>query len=288
MPNPTRAVLLAGAALLVLAAAGPALAQQPASQIQALDATGDAVVAIVDGAAIRRSDIQAAQRGLPAQFQQMPLDMILPMLVDQVINQKLLSLAGRREKIQDEPDLRARVASYEDRLVQNAYLTRRIAPQVTDAAVEARYRKIVAETPAESEISARHILVATEQKAREIIAALARGGDFARLAAENTIDPSGKDSGGDLGFFRKGEMVPEFSEMAFSLKEGQTADRPVKTQFGWHVIRVDKVRSVAQSLDDLREEITSQISQEVVAAELERLRAAARIERFNADGTPAR
>ncbi|MBM3629002.1 MAG: peptidylprolyl isomerase, partial [Alphaproteobacteria bacterium] len=191
MPNPTRAVLLAGAALLVLAAAGPALAQQPASQIQALDATGDAVVAIVDGAAIRRSDIQAAQRGLPAQFQQMPLDMILPMLVDQVINQKLLSLAGRREKIQDEPDLRARVASYEDRLVQNAYLTRRIAPQVTDAAVEARYRKIVAETPAESEISARHILVATEQKAREIIAALARGGDFAKLAAENTIDPSG-------------------------------------------------------------------------------------------------
>jgi len=288
MPNPTRAVLLAGAALLVLAAAGPAPAQQPASQIQALDATGDAVVAIVDGAAIRRSDIQAAQRGLPAQFQQMPLDMILPMLVDQVINQKLLSLAGRREKIQDEPDLRARVASYEDRLVQNAYLTRRIAPQVTDAAVEARYRKIVAETPADSEISARHILVATEQKAREIIAALARGGDFARLAAENTIDPSGKDSGGDLGFFRKGEMVPEFSEMAFSLKEGQTADRPVKTQFGWHVIRVDKVRSVAQSLDDLREEITSQISQEVVAAELERLRAAARIERFNADGTPAR
>ena len=288
MPNPTRAVLLAGAALLVLAAAAPAPAQQAASQIQALDATGDAVVAIVDGAAIRRSDIQAAQRGLPAQFQQMPLDMILPMLVDQVINQKLLSLAGRREKIQDEPDLRARVASYEDRLVQNAYLTRRIAPQVTDAAVEARYRKIVAETPADSEISARHILVATEQKAREIIAALARGGDFARLAAENTIDPSGKDSGGDLGFFRKGEMVPEFSEMAFSLKEGQTADRPVKTQFGWHVIRVDKVRSVAQSLDDLREEITSQISREVVAAELERLRAAAKIERFNADGTPAR
>jgi peptidyl-prolyl cis-trans isomerase C len=76
--------------------------------------------------------------------------------------------------------------------------------------------------------------------------------------------------------------------MAFSLKEGQTGDRPVKTQFGWHVIRVDKVRSVAQSLDDLREEITSQIQQEVVAAEIEKLRATAKIERFNADGTPAR
>jgi peptidyl-prolyl cis-trans isomerase C len=80
-------------------------------------------------------------------------------------------------------------------------------------------------------------------------------------------------------------MVPEFSEMAFSLKEGQTADRPVKTQFGWHVIRVDKVRTVAQSLDDLRDEITSQISQEVVSAEVDRLRSGAKIERFNFDGT---
>lgn len=290
MLHTTRAVLLAGAALLAVAAAHPAAAQaqQPAAQIQALDAAGDPVFAIVDGAAIRRSDIQAAQRGLPAQFQQMPLEMILPMLVDQVINQKLLSLAGRREKMHDDPELRARVASYEDRLVQNAYLTRKVAPLVNDAAVEARYRKIVADVPAESEVSARHILVASEQKAKDIIAALARGGDFAKLAAENTIDPSGKDTGGDLGFFRKGEMVPEFSEMAFSLKEGQTADRPVKTQFGWHVIRVDKVRSVTQSLDDMREEITSQISQEAVQAEIEKLRAAAKIERFNADGSPVR
>ena len=288
MPNPTRAALLAGAALLVLAASHPVAAQQPATQIQAIDAAGDPVLAIVDGAAIRRSEIQAAQRALPAQFQQMPLEMILPMLVDQVINQKLLSQAGRREKINDEPELRARVASYEDRLVQNTYLTRKLAPLLTDAAIEARYRKIVAETPAESEVSARHILVASEQKAKDIIAALARGGDFAKLAAENTIDPSGKDTGGDLGFFRKGEMVPEFSEMAFSLKEGQTADRPVRTQFGWHVIRVDKVRSVSQSIDDLREEITNQIQQEGVAAEIERLRAAVKIERFGPDGAPVR
>ena len=80
-----------------------------------------------------------------------------------------------------------------------------------------------------------------------------KGGDFVKLAAENSIDPSGKDNGGDLGFFKKGDMVPEFSEMAFSLKEGQTAERPVKSQFGWHVIRVDKVRTVAQALEVRRE-----------------------------------
>jgi peptidyl-prolyl cis-trans isomerase C len=203
-----------------------------------------------------------------------------------MIDAKLLAIAGRKDNIHAEPELRARVESFEERLIQEAYLTRRITAAATEDAIQARYRKFVAENPAETEVSARHILVASEQKAREILAALARGGDFARLAAENSLDPSGKDNGGDLGFFKKGDMVPEFSEVAFSLKDGQTADKPVKSQFGWHVIRVDKVREIAQGIEDLREEITSQISQEVVNAEVARLRGGAKIERFNLDGSP--
>jgi peptidyl-prolyl cis-trans isomerase C len=284
MSSFTRAAA-AGFVLVAALAAAPAPAQQAPATLQAVDAAADPILAIVDGAAIRRSDMQSLQRALPAQFQQMPLEMLFPMLIDRMVDAKLLAIAGRRDNLQNEPELRARVATYEERLIQDAYLTRRIAAAATEEAVQARYRKFVAENPAETEVSARHILVASEQKAREILAALGRGGDFAKLAADNTLDPSGKDSGGDLGFFRKGEMVPEFSEMAFSLKEGQTADRPVKTQFGWHVIRVDKVRTVAQSLDDLRDEITSQISQEVVSAEVDRLRSGAKIERFNFDGT---
>jgi peptidyl-prolyl cis-trans isomerase C len=284
MSSFTRAAA-AGFVLVAALAAAPAPAQQAPATLQAVDAAADPILAIVDGAAIRRSDMQSLQRALPAQFQQMPLEMLFPMLIDRMVDAKLLAIAGRRDNLQNEPELRARVATYEERLIQDAYLTRRIAAAATEEAVQARYRKFVAENPAETEVSARHILVASEQKAREILAALGRGGDFAKLAADNTLDPSGKDSGGDLGFFKKGEMVPEFSEMAFSLKEGQTADRPVKTQFGWHVIRVDKVRTVAQSLDDLRDEITSQISQEVVSAEVDRLRSGAKIERFNFDGT---
>ena len=284
MSSFTRAAA-AGFVLVAALAAAPAPAQQAPATLQAVDAAADPILAIVDGAAIRRSDMQSLQRALPAQFQQMPLEMLFPMLIDRMVDAKLLAIAGRRDNLQNEPELRARVATYEERLIQDAYLTRRIAAAATEEAVQARYRKFVAENPAETEVSARHILVASEQKAREILGALGRGGDFAKLAADNTLDPSGKDSGGDLGFFKKGDMVPEFSEMAFSLKEGQTADRPVKTQFGWHVIRVDKVRTVAQSLDDLRDEITSQISQEVVSAEVDRLRSGAKIERFNFDGT---
>jgi peptidyl-prolyl cis-trans isomerase C len=280
--------LRAAAVGLVLAAGtvATAPAQQAQPAMQAVDAAADPILAIVDGAAIRRSDLQTLQRALPAQFQQMPLEMLFPLLIDRMIDAKLLAIAGRKDNIHAEPELRARVESFEERLIQEAYLTRRITAAATEDAIQARYRKFVAENPAETEVSARHILVASEQKAREILAALARGGDFARLAAENSLDPSGKDNGGDLGFFKKGDMVPEFSEVAFSLKDGQTADKPVKSQFGWHVIRVDKVREIAQGIEDLREEITSQISQEVVNAEVARLRGGAKIERFNLDGSP--
>ena len=280
--------LRAAAVGLVLAAGtvATAPAQQAQPAMQAVDAAADPILAIVDGAAIRRSDLQTLQRALPAQFQQMPLEMLFPLLIDRMIDAKLLAIAGRKDEIHNDPDIRARVASFEERLVQDAYLTRRVAAATTEEAIQARYRKFVAENPAETEISARHILVASEQKAREILAALSRGGDFAKLAADNSIDPSGKDNGGDLGFFRKADMVPEFSEAAFALKEGQTADRPVKSQFGWHVIRVDKVRAVALGLEDLREEISNQITQEVVNAEVARLRGGAKIERFNFDGTP--
>ncbi len=282
-------MLLRAAAIGIALSSGglaSASAQQAPAGIQAVDAAAAPVLAIVDGAAIRRSDMQGVQRALPAQFQQMPLDMLFPLLIDRMIDAKLLSIAGRKDNIHAEPELRARVVSFEERLIQEAYLTRRITAAATEEAIQARYRKFIAENPAETEGSARHILAASEQKAREILVALARGGDFARLAAENSLDPSGKDNGGDLGFFKKGDMVPEFSEVAFSLKDGQTADKPVKSQFGWHVIRVDKVREIAQGIEDLREEITSQISQEVVNAEVARLRGGAKIERFNLDGSP--
>jgi peptidyl-prolyl cis-trans isomerase C len=286
MSNLFRAAALAGVAAFVLFAA-PAPAQQ-AGAPQPIDTASDPVIAIVDGAPIRRSELATVQRSLPAQFQQLPLEVLFPMLIDRMIDGKLLAQAGRRDNLQNEPDVKARIASFEERLIQEVYLTRKISAAATEEAVQARYKKFIAENPAEPEVSARHILVASEQKAKEITAQLKSGGDFAKLAAENTLDPSGKQSGGDLGFFKKGEMVPEFSEAAFKLKEGEITDAPVKTQFGWHVIKVDKIRQQAQSLDDVREEIANQISQEVVTAEVAKLRAGAKVERFNLDGSAAR
>ena len=154
-------MLLRAAAIgLALSSGGlaPASAQQAPAGIQAADAAADPVLAIVDGTAIRRSDLQGVQRALPAQFQQMPLEMLFPLLIDRMIDAKLLAIAGRKDNIHAEPELRARVESFEERLIQEAYLTRRITAAATEDAIQARYRKFVAENPAETEVSARHIL----------------------------------------------------------------------------------------------------------------------------------
>lgn len=283
-----RHVALAGAAILLLSGEPDAARAQQTAAPQPIDTAADPVIAIVDGSAIKRSDLLNVQRSLPAQFQQMPLETLFPLLIDRMIDAKLLALAGRRDNLGNDAEIRSRVASYEERLIQETYLTRKIGAATSDEAVRTRFQKFVTENPAEIEVSARHILVATEQKAKELVAELKKGGDFAKLAADNTIDPSGKQSGGDLGFFKKAEMVPEFSEAAFKLREGEIADAPVKSQFGWHVIKVDKIRQQAQNLEEVREQIVNEISQEIVNGEVVKLRQTAKVERFNLDGSPAR
>lgn len=278
MTKPWITATLAAAVALSTAA----LAQAP----RPLD-TADPVVATVDGAPIRRSDVEAVQRTLPPQFQQVPIKVLYPAVLERLIDSKLVANAGREEKLQNDPEVKQRLAQFEDRLIQEVYLTRRVEAAATDAAVKDRYEKYVRENPAREEISARHILVQTEAQAKEVIGQLAKGADFAELAREKSIDPSGKRQGGDLGFFSREDMVPEFSEAAFKLQEGETTKAPVKSQFGWHVIKVEKRRQSAPSLDEMREQLASEISQEVVSETVDKLKKTAKIERFALDGTPA-
>jgi peptidyl-prolyl cis-trans isomerase C len=228
----------------------------------------------------------AMQRQLPAQYQQMPIEMIFPVLLERMIDSKLIAVAGRQAGLQNEPEVKARVAAFEERVVQEVFLTRRIAQRVDDATLRKRYDEFVKANPPKEEIHARHILVATESEANAVSEALRKGADFQKLAAEKTIDPSGKTTGGDLGFFGKDEMVPEFSGAAFALKDGEVSAKPVKTQFGWHVIMVVERRTIAPSFEEMREQLTSELSQEIVNDEIQRLRKDAKVERFNPDGSP--
>ncbi|MFN3075939.1 MAG: peptidylprolyl isomerase [Alphaproteobacteria bacterium] len=113
------------------------------------------------------------------------------------------------------------------------------------------------------------------------------GGDFSKVAEKSSSDPS-KDRGGDLGFFSKDEMVPQFAEAAFKMKPGEMTDTPVKTQFGWHVIKVEEHRvAPPPKFEEVKEEVRSDVAETKVRRIVTDLRSKAQIKLFNADGSPA-
>jgi peptidyl-prolyl cis-trans isomerase C len=253
-----------------------------------MDVSDDPIVATVDGVAIHKSDVAQMQRNLPPQYQQLPLEVLFPAVIERLIDAKLVAAAGRKEGLQNDAQVKQRIAQFEERVIQEAYLTKRVDAAVTDEAVQKRFEtmKSAGGGAGKEEVKARHILVQTEAQAKEVIVELKKGGDFAELAKTKSLDPSGKQQGGDLGYFSREEMVPEFSEAAFKLKDGEMTDTPVKTQFGYHVIKVEARRTTTIQIEEVREDIVNDIQKEVVEAELGKLRTGAKVERFNLDGSP--
>ena len=243
-------------------------------------------MARVEGIAIRRSDVVNFQRSLPPQLQQMPVEALFEPIVERLVSQKLIAAQGRKDNVQNDAEFKARMAQFEERVMQEIVLNRMLEKRMTDAALRERFAAFQKDNPGREEVRARHILVANEQGAKDIIVELGKGGDFAKIAADRSIDPAGKQSGGDLGFFGKDDMVPEFWTAASGLKAGETSKAPVKSQFGWHVIRVEERRAVSESFEEVREKLASDMSQELMTGYVEGLVKAAKVERFGLDGKP--
>jgi peptidyl-prolyl cis-trans isomerase C len=268
----------ASLALGLLFAATPLSAQTTAAD--------DPIVARVNGHELHRSDVTQAQRSLPEQWQRRPLPEIYPMLLDQLVSGMLIAEAGRQDKLADDPEVKRRIATLEDRVIQEAYITRAVEAATTDARLHEQYDQFVKAQPANEEVSARHILVATEDEAKAIIVDLGKGADFATIAKEKSTDPA-KDNGGDLGFFTRDSMVPEFAEAAFNLGKGEYTKTPVHTQFGWHVILVEDRRAVAPpSFEDSKAELSKEVAHEVIIAKVKALKDGAKVETFALDGSP--
>ncbi|MDB5370538.1 MAG: Peptidylprolyl isomerase, partial [Roseomonas sp.] len=263
-----------------------ALAAPPAAATQAPAAGANPVVARVEGQEIRRSDVAAAIAELPPELRSAPEDMLFPLVVDQLVTQKALVAAARAQKLDQDEAVRARIEKAVDQELQQALLRREIAPLLTEEALRARYQRDVASKPGEEEVHARHILVTGEEDAKKALAEARKpSADFAALATRLSTGP-GAQQGGDLGFFKKGDMVPEFAEAAFKLQPGHISE-PVRSPFGWHVIKVEARRtSQAQSFEDSMEQLRQAAFEEAVQATVARIQAAAKIERFNEDGTP--
>ncbi|HWK45161.1 MAG TPA: peptidylprolyl isomerase [Stellaceae bacterium] len=255
--------------------------------VLAADPPADPVVARIDGVELHKSDMLAAQHGLPPQVQQLPLDAIYPQLLDQMVDSQLVVKAGRDAKLAADPEVKQRVSKIEDRVIQQVYLDRFIEKSVTDDKLKAKYDAVYKGKTGKPEVHARHILLPTEAEAKAVIAELDKGGDFAKLATEKSKDP-GASNGGDLGWFGKEDMVPEFADAAFKMKPGDYTKTPIKTQFGWHVIKVEETRTAPPpSFDQAKEELRSQVARDMVQARVTELRGKAKVELFQIDGTPA-
>ncbi len=264
----------------------PTPAAPPAQPAAPGKPAGDPVVARVGTDEIHASELSEAAHALPEELRGMPPTSLYPILLDQMVDRQVVVIAARKQGLERDPAVQRMISRATDSALQNALLTREIAPTLTDAAIHARYDRDVAGKPGEPEIRARHILVADEDTANKVIAELKGGADFAELAKKYSTDP-GAQTGGDLGFFKKGDMLPEFSDAAFALKAGETTQTPVKTRFGWHVIQAEEVRTAPPpAFEQVRDEIRQSLIQEGVVRVLTAAKTGLPIERFNPDGSP--
>jgi peptidyl-prolyl cis-trans isomerase C len=246
------------------------------------------VVAKVDGEEIRFSDLANAAQELPEELRGAPPQMLYPLLLDQMIAGRAVAAAARRAGLDKDEAVRARLRRAEELELQQAYLSRELAGRVTEERIRAAYDAEIRARPPEEEVRARHILVPTETEAREALAAIRAGADFNAVAQRRSSGPGARE-GGDLGFFKRADMVPEFAEAAFALQAGQLSTAPVRSPFGWHIIRVDERRAAAAPpYEDARETLRQRLFEGEIAAVVEASRAAAKIERFNLDGSVPR
>jgi peptidyl-prolyl cis-trans isomerase C len=293
VPRLLAVLALAGVCALELGASRAAMAADPSAASPTPGGSaagtlplGNPVVARVDGVELHLSDVQAAQQTLPPQAQKLPLEQIYPMLLDRLVDGALITEAGRKEHLEQDPDVQSRLKRYEDRLIQEAYLNRAIKQAETDDSLKTRYQKLLKEKPAQEEVHARHILVGSEEEAKSIIAQLDKGADFTALAKKHSTDPSAQD-GGDLGYFGHDDMVKEFADAAFALPVGQYTKTPVKTEFGWHVIKVEDRRTgKPPSFEEAQDQLRQDLARDIIEAKLQELRGAAKIEEFGLDGKP--
>lgn len=283
-------LLMAGAAAVLVFATRPLLADDatttaPAAAPAAPAADADPVVATVNGTPLHHSDVVASARGLPEQYQQQ-IDLIFPALVERLVGLELLAQAGRDANLANDPEVQKMMKAYESQAIRQVYMTNLIHDGVTDAEIQKRYDAYVAANPPKTEIHARHILLKTKEEAVAVIAELDKGANFAELAKTKSTDPAAS-NGGDLGYFLPEEMVKPFADAAMALEKGKYTETPVQTEFGWHVIFLeDKRERKPPTLDEMKSELQSQIAEEIVGKKVEELRATAKIELFNPDGTP--
>ncbi|WP_420496759.1 peptidylprolyl isomerase [Szabonella alba] len=263
------------------APAETALAADPAPTVP--EGGASAVVATVNGTDITLGNMIALGQSLPAQYQQLPDEVLFRGILDQLVQQAALA-----QSVEGELSLRDRLVMENDRrgYMSGVALAGVVGDAVSEEALQAAYDARFANAEPRTEYNAAHILVATEEEATDLKSQIEGGADFAELAKEHSTDGAAA-NGGSLGWFSEGMMVAPFQEAVMAMEAGSVSD-PVQTQFGWHLIELKETReAAAPTLDEVREELASEIEQSAVEAHIADLTAGATITRPGDEFDPA-
>jgi peptidyl-prolyl cis-trans isomerase C len=256
-------------------------AATPASAPSAAAKSEGPVVAKVNGIEIREGDIKQAEEDIGQQMGQVPPDAKRDYLITYVGDMILLTQAAEAKKIDASEDFKQQLEFTRKKLLMAKLLDSEAKAASTDEAMRKVYDDATKQMKPEEEVHARHILVETEDEAKSVKEELQKGANFAELAKSKSKDPGASAEGGDLGFFSKDQMVPEFADAAFKLEKGQTSD-PVKSPFGWHIIQVEEKRTrPVPDFEQVKPQLESFVTRKAQSEYLAKLREGAKIERLD-------
>jgi peptidyl-prolyl cis-trans isomerase C len=255
------------------------------SSAASTSSASDAVIARVNGTEIRESDLAMAEDDLGENIHTMEPAAKREQLIAYMTDIVLVTKAAEKQNLQDNEEFKRRQAFLRNKMLMGMMLQTRAKDAVTDEEMQKVYDEAAKSMTAEEEVHARHILVESEDEAKAIGEQLKGGADFATLAKEKSKDPGAAD-GGDLGYFVKGQMVPEFSEVAFKMYPGQVSN-PVKTQFGWHIIKVEDRRTRPMpEFEKVKDQIANYVARRSQTDFIAQLRESAKIERLDKPAAP--
>lgn len=250
-------------------------------KVQKADAADKGVAAKINGEVVYINDLKQSYADHPQIKDRVSFEEFYAKTLDVFVNSKLVYQAAKAAKIEETPEYQRQLVTAKEDLARKLYLEKKVDEKVTDEEIKKLYDEYVSKFESQKEVKAKHILVDTEEKAKEVIAKLKKGEDFVKLAQEYSKDQV------DLGYFTKEVMVPEFSDAAFAMNKGEYSKTPVKTDFGYHVILVEDVRaSKPLTLKDVEPQLKNMVTQQVVAQIFEDLVKNAKVEKFTLEGEP--
>ncbi len=239
------------------------------------------IVANVNKEKISLETMIHAMNELPPEIQSQPFMSYYEELLDRVIDIKLIAQEGKKINLEEEPSVKAAIDFVTEKVLMQAFLSKYVQKNISEESVKASYNNYIADETSREEIKASHILLDTQNEAVEVIKMLNNGDDFAEVAKNKSTGPSGP-SGGDLGWFKRGQMVPPFENAAFSLGQNEISQKPIRTQFGWHVIKVFEKRiPQAPSYESMKNNLIQDLERKIVSKKIQDLRNNALIEKLS-------